>query len=139
MAQSPRTLARLLAIVWCTAYPLATAACARHNAVAQSAPEPAPEARVPVTLRVTNSNWSDVRIYVVRGAMWVRLGLVTTNSTVEFSIPADFLTQAGNVTLVANPVAGSGSWTTPLPDITPCDEFELVIENYLQYSHLVVR
>jgi hypothetical protein len=139
MTQSPMTLARLLAIAWCTAYPLATAACARHHAVAQSAPEPAPEARVPVTLRVTNSNWSDVRIYVVRGAMWVRLGLVTTNSTVEFSIPADFLTQAGNVTLVANPVAGSGSWTTPLPDITPGDEFELVIENYLQYSHLVVR
>ena len=139
MTQSPMTLARLLAIAWCAAYPLATATCARQRAAAQSTPEPAPEARVPVTLRVTNSNWSDVRIYLVRGAMWVRLGIVTTNSTVEFSIPVDLVTQAGNVTLVANPVAGSGSWTTPLPSVTPGDEFELVVENYLQYSHLVVR
>jgi len=133
------TLARLLAIAGCAAYPLATAACARPRAAAQSTPQPAPEVRVPVTLRVTNSNWSDVRIYLVRGAMWVRLGIVTTNSTVEFSIPVDLVTQAGNVTLVANPVAGSGSWTTPLPSVTPGDEFELVVENYLQYSHLVVR
>jgi hypothetical protein len=133
------TLARLLAIAWCAAYPLATAACARQRSAAPSTPEPAPEVRVPVTLRVTNSNWSDVRIYLVRGAMWVRLGIVTTNSTVEFSIPVDLVTQAGNVTLVANPVAGSGSWTTPLPSVTPGDEFELVVENYLQYSHLVVR
>jgi len=139
MTQSPMTLARLLAIAWCAAYPLATAACARQRAAAQSTPQPAPEVRVPVTLRVTNSNWSDVRIYLVRGAMWVRLGIVTTNSTVEFSIPVDLVTQAGNVTLVANPVAGSGSWTTPLPSVTPGDEFELVVENYLQYSHLVVR
>jgi hypothetical protein len=133
------TLGRLLAIAWCAAYPLATAACARHRSAAQATPEPTPEARVPVTLRVTNSNWSDVRIYLVRGAMRVRLGIVTTNSTVEFSIPVDLLTQAGNVTLVANPVAGSGSWTTPPPGVTPGDEFELVVENYLQYSHLVVR
>jgi hypothetical protein len=49
------------------------------------------------------------------------------------------LTQAGSVSLVANPVAGAGSWTTPLPGVTPGDEFELVVENYLQYSHLVVR
>jgi hypothetical protein len=58
---------------------------------------------------------------------------------VEFTIPGDLLSQAGNVTLVATPVAGSRSWTTPLPGVTPGDEFELVVENYLQYSHLVVR
>jgi hypothetical protein len=139
MTQSPILLARLLAIAWCATYPLATAACARHRSAAQSPRDPAPELRVPVTLRVTNSNWSDVRIYLVRGALWVRLGMVTTNSTAEFTIPADLLTQAGSVSLVANPVAGAGSWTTPLPGVTPGDEFELVVENYLQYSHLVVR
>jgi hypothetical protein len=139
MTQAPILLARLLAIAWCATYPLATAACARHRSAAQSPPDPAPELRVPVTLRVTNSNWSDVRIYLVRGALWVRLGMVTTNSTAEFTIPADLLTQAGSVSLVANPVAGAGSWTTPLPGVTPGDEFELVVENYLQYSHLVVR
>ena len=82
--------------------------------------------------------WSDVRIYVVRGAMWLRLGTVTTNSTVDFTIPVDYLSGAGTVTLVADPVAGR-PWTTPLPAISAGDEFELVVENFLQYSHLMVR
>src|SRR6058998_3824909 len=97
-----------------------------------------PGAATPVALRVTNSNWSDVRIYVVRGAMWLRLGTVTTNSTVDFTIPVDYLSGAGTVTLVADPVAVR-PWTTALPVISPGDEFELVVENFLQYSHLVVR
>lgn len=136
-----RTVVPLLAVACCALSPLTTTGCARHRPVATtptadstSAPAPAP-----VTLRVTNSNWSDVRIYLTRGAMWVRLGLVTTNNTVEFTVPVEFVTSTGNVTLVADPVAGRRSWTTPLPAIMPGDEFELVVESFLQYSHLVVR
>jgi hypothetical protein len=146
MAQSPKMLARAFAVVWCAAVPLATARCARHKPAAPApAPSPtlasdtAPLTRAPVTLRVTNSNWSDVRIYLVRGTMWVRLGIVTTNSTIEFTIPADLLSGATSVTLVADPVAATGRWATALPVISPGDEFELVVETYLQYSHLVVR
>src|SRR5438128_3093462 len=144
MTQSPIRLARLLAIAWCALHPFASSGCARHQpdaAAAASPPTPATpaaEPRLPVALRVTNSNWSDVRIYVVRGAMWLRLGTVTTNSTVDFTIPVDYLSGAGTVTLVADPVAGR-PWTTPLPVISAGDEFELVVENFLQYSHLVVR
>ena len=140
MTQSPIRFVRLLAIAWCAVHPLATTGCARHKTDARAAASaPAPEPRLPIALRVTNSNWSDVRIYVARGTMWLRLGTVTTNSTVDFTIPADFLSGAGNVTLVADPVAGRGRWTTPLPAISEGDEFELVVENFLQYSHLVVR
>ncbi len=141
MTQSPIRLARLVAIAWCAFHPLASTGCARHKpdaAAAASLPAPA-EPRLPVALRVTNSNWSDVRIYVVRGTMWTRLGTVTTNSTVDFTIPADFLSGSGSVSIVADPVAGRARWTTPLPAISEGDEFELVVENFLQYSHLVVR
>jgi len=139
MMQSPIRFVRLLAIAWCAVHPLASTGCARHKTDATAAaPAPAPEPRLPVALRVTNSNWSDVRIYVVRGAMWLRLGTVTTNSTVDFTIPVDYLSGAGTVTLVADPVAGR-PWTTPLPAISEGDEFELVVENFLQYSHLMVR
>ena len=138
-----RTVVPLLAVACGVLAPLTTTGCARHRPVATtpstdstSAPSPAPE---PVTLRVTNSNWSDVRIYLTRGAMWMRLGLVTTNNTVEFIVPVEFVTSPGTVTLVADPVAGRRSWTTTLPAITPGDEFELVVESFLQYSHLVVR
>jgi hypothetical protein len=137
MTQSPTFPLRLSVIAWCVVHPLATVGCARHQSAAASAT--AVEPRSPIPLRVTNSNWSDVRIYVVRGTLRVRLGTVTTNSTVDFTIPADFLSGAGNVTLLATPVAGSGSWSTPLPAISTGDEFELVVENVLQYSHLVVR
>ena len=137
MTQSPTFPLRLSVIAWCVVHPLATVGCARHQSAAPSATPVEP--RSPVALRVTNSNWSDVRIYVVRGALRVRLGTVTTNSTVDFTIPADFLSGAGNVTLLATPVAGSGSWSTPLPATSTGDEFELVVEDVLQYSHLVVR
>ena len=140
MTRSRILFVRLLAIAWCVGHPLATAGCARHKTdAALAAPAPAPEPRVPVALRVTNSNWSDVRIYVVRGTMWLRLGTVTTNSTVDFTIPADFLSGAGSVSIVADPVAGRTSWKTPLPAVSAGDEFELVVENFLQYSHLMVR
>jgi hypothetical protein len=134
-----RTVVPLLAVAWCVVSPLTTAGCARQRSGATTPAVDSSAARDAVTLRVTNSNWSDVRIYLTRGAMWVRLGLVTTNSTVEFTVPAEFVTSPGNVTLVADPVGGRRTWTTTLPAITPGDEFELVVESFLQYSHLVVR
>lgn len=134
-----RTVVPLLAVAWCVVFPLMTAECARHRPVATTPAGDSTTARDPVTLRVTNSNWSDVRIYLTRGATWVRLGLVTTNSTVEFTVPVEFVTSSGNVTLVADPIAGRRPWTTTLPAVMPGDEFELVVESFLQYSHLVVR
>ena len=129
----------LLAAAWCVVSPLTTAGCARQRPVATTPAADSSAAREPVTLRVTNSNWSDVRIYLTRGATWVRLGLVTTNSTVEFTVPVEFVTASGNVTLVADPVAGRRPWATAFPAVMPGDEFELVVESFLQYSHLVVR
>jgi len=134
-----RTVVPLLAVACVAVSPLTTTGCARHRPAATTPSADSTSAREPVTLRVTNSNWSDVRIYLTRGAMWVRLGLVTTNSTVEFTVPVEFVTSTGNVTLVADPVAGRRPWTTPLPAVMPGDEFELVVESFLQYSHLVVR
>src|SRR2546428_9476862 len=124
MTRSPILFVRLLAIAWCVAHPLAVAGAARHKTDGSlAAPAPAPESRLPVALRVTNSNWSDVRIYVVRGAMWLRLGTVTTNSTVDFTIPVDYLSGAGTVTLVADPVAGR-PWATPPPGISAGAEIQ---------------
>ena len=134
-----RTVVPLLAVAWCVVSPFTTAGCARQRPVATTPAADSTAARGPVTLRVTNSNWSDVRIYLTRGATWVRLGIVTTNSTVEFTVPAEFVASPGGVTLVADPVAGRRPWTTTLPAVMPGDEFELVVESFLQYSHLVVR
>ena len=141
MSQARSSVARLLMIAWWVAAALAPAlagvGCARKRATADQAP--APENTLPATLHVSNSNWSDVRIYLVRGGSWLRLGLVTTNGAADFEIPPDFLRQAGNVTLVASPVGGRTVYSTSLAGIMPGDELELVVEGFLQYSHLVVR
>src|SRR2546430_10255984 len=65
--------------------------------------------------------------------MWLRLGTVTTNSTVDFTIPVDYLSGAGTVTLVADPVAGR-PWATPLPVISAGGEIELLLGKFLPYS-----
>ena len=139
MTQTPMGLVRVAAIAWCAAHPLASSACASHKAPHDAAPPPAPSRVEPVTLRVTNANWSDVRIYLVRSGMWLRLGLVTSYSSAEFTVPPDFTGQSGSVIVVARPVAGRGSWSQELNGILPGDELELSVENLLQYSHLVVR
>ena len=121
---------------------VAGAGCASHKPTTTPAAAPdtaAPATRAPVVLHVANSNWADVRVYLVRGAMWVRLGLVSTNGTADFTIPVDFVGQSGSVTLVAYPVASTSAWTSPITSVTPGDELELVVESFLQYSHLVVR
>src|SRR2546426_6237699 len=96
MSQARSSAARLLMIAWCVAAALAPAlagvGCARKRATADQAA--APENALPATLHVSNSNWSDVRIYLVRGGSWLRLGLVTTRSeehTSELQSPCNLV------------------------------------------------
>src|SRR5207247_1258338 len=69
MSQARSRVARLLMVAWSVAAALAPAlagvGCARKRATADQAP--APENALPATLHVSNSSWSDVRIYLVRG------------------------------------------------------------------------
>ena len=57
-----------------------------------------------VTVRVTNDNWSNMRIYVVetasQGLRW-RLGTVTSLSTASFELPAHLGGELGDLVLVA--------------------------------------
>ena len=137
MMHTSKGLVRVVAVAWCAAHPLASSACASHKAHPDAAATPGQ--REPVTLRVTNANWSDVRIYLLRSGMWLRLGLVTSHSSAEFTVPPDFAGQSGSVLVVARPLAGWGSWSQELTGIVPGDDLELTVENLLQYSHLVVR
>ncbi len=137
MVQAPLKLVRLLAIAWCAASPFAGSACASRKARPSETVSPAP--RVPVTLHVSNANWSDIRIHIVRAGMWTRIGLVTSGNSAVFDIPPDLIGQGGGVTLVVSPVAGRTTFTTPLNGVMPGDVLELTVENLLQFSHLVVR
>jgi len=137
MPHAAINLVRLLTIAGALLPPGAGAACAGRPV--DSADVAAVRPWGPATLRVTNANWSEVRIYLVRAGAQLRLGSVTSNSTAVFEIPPDYLGQSGSVTLIADPVAGRAAYSTALIGIGPGDELELFVENLLQFSYLVVR
>ena len=70
----------------------------------------------PVTVRVTNDNWSDMRIYVVETAThhfrW-RIGSVTSLSTASFEIPDHLGAELGHLVLVAEAIGSRGRQLTP--------------------------
>lgn len=129
-------LVRLVAIAGSIAHPFAGAGCGSRRA--QSDDVAPARARGPATLLVRNSHWSDVRVYLVRAGMPLRLGSVTSQSSGVFEIPADFLGESGSVMLVASPVGGRASYSTPLHGVSSGDALELTVENLLQFSRLVV-
>ena len=135
MTHTPARFLQLVVIGCCAAHPLVSAACRSGHAPGTT---PAP-LQLPATLHVYNANWSDVRIYLTRGGMLLRLGSVTSQNSAVFEIPADVLNEAASVTLVASPLAGRESFSTLLTGIRPGDELELTVENLLPQSHLVVR
>ena len=72
---------------------------------AETQEEGAPAAQnEPVTVRVTNNSWSDMRIYVVETATvrspW-RIGTVTALSRARFEIPDHLRAELGHLVLVA--------------------------------------
>jgi hypothetical protein len=135
MAHTPARFLHLVVIGCCAAHPLVSAAC-RSGRARGTTPAPL---QLPATLHVYNANWSDVRIYLARGGLLMRLGSVTSQASADFEIPADVLNEAASVTLVASPLAGRESFSTLLTGIRPGDELELTVENLLPHSHLVVR
>ena len=49
---------------------------------------PAPPMQADARVEVTNNNWSDMRVYIARGGMTVRLGTVTSMRTASLRSPA---------------------------------------------------
>ncbi|OLD96314.1 MAG: hypothetical protein DMD31_01560 [Gemmatimonadetes bacterium] len=135
MTYTPARFLQLVVIGCCAAHPLVSAAC-RSGRARDTTPAPL---QLPATLHVYNANWSDVRIYLTRGGLVMRLGSVTSQNSAVFEIPPDVLNEAASVTLVASPLAGRESFSTLLTGVRPGDELELTVENLLPHSHLVVR
>src|SRR5437763_6406 len=78
-----RTVVPLLAVAWCVVFPFATAECARHRPVATTPAADSTPAHDPGTLRGTNSNGADVRMYPTLAAPLARRGPGSSHRTVE--------------------------------------------------------
>jgi hypothetical protein len=96
-----------------------------------------PESRT--TLLVSNNNWSDMVIYLVRGSTRSRLGSVSSMGTARFAI-SDAMTGGGygEIRVMADPIGSDRTWTSPVIDIVPGSQVELTVQNHLATSHFAV-
>jgi hypothetical protein len=68
---------------------------------------PAPDPNMAVPVEIENHFMGDVTIYLVRGNLRQRLGMVTALGTATFSFPWRWLSHSGSSRLMAYPVAGA--------------------------------
>lgn len=76
----------------------------------EGASTPAPDPDTPVPVEVESHFQGDVTIYLVRGSLRQRLGMVTALGTGTFSFPWRWLAASGNSRLMVYPIAGAGSY-----------------------------
>jgi hypothetical protein len=131
--RTPGQLARLLATAFVTSVAVATAGCASGRVYSYDAP--AGVGVRSMALRVTNDNWHDVTIYLLRdgGAMPTRIGAVSgLNSRVlRLRHPP-----AGWIRLMIRPIGSQASFTTNQVVVEPGQVMVLRVQNHLAYSSL---
>lgn len=98
----------------------------------------APEGQT--TLVVENNNWSDMVIYVTRGASRTRIGSVTSMRTATFRITDSMAGGGyGEVRIIADPVGTDRTYTSPVINIVPGSQVQLRLQNNVQVSSFSVR
>jgi hypothetical protein len=97
----------------------------------------APESQT--TLIVQNNNWSDMVIYLARGPSRARLGSVTSMATAKFKI-SDAMSGGGygDVRIIADPIGGNRTYTSPVINIVPGSQVEIRLQNNIQISSFSV-
>lgn len=90
-------------------------------------------------LQVSNNNWSDMNVYVVRGAMRQRLGTVGSLTTSKFKLPRYIFTSPDPVQLVADPIGGARPYMSPPLLVNPGAVVEWRLENNVNLSSAFIR
>lgn len=91
-----------------------------------------------VPLRVTNNNFQDMTIYVVRDGQRARLGAVTATSGATFLLTERHLGQQGRVQLVADPLGTVGTLSTETFIVKLGQRVEWTIESDVRRSSLAI-
>lgn len=137
--KAPTTLAKLLLIAVITG--AATTGCATAGPSPSSGVEPHQQSAV----RIRNNNWSDVKVYLVpaSGGMPVRLGMVTSMTTLRIPLRGRVRTELlaqGSLRFLLKPLGNpGGGYTTHSVLMTVGDVMSLTVANQLRLSTLVVR
>jgi hypothetical protein len=115
--------------------PLLFTACATGGAQGKKS-EVTPQPELPVSVMVTNYNWSDVTVYAVQGGARSRLGTVVTNGTRTFTLPRSFSHIAGEIRLLADPIGPLGGFDSGPILLVPGQQVALSLMEQLPVSHV---
>lgn len=125
--RTPKTLAAAVAAL------LAMGACA------PAAQQPdGPSAAPTSTVRVTNNNWADMNVFVVRNGMRVRLGTVTSLNTTTFRVPSAATRGVTQVRIVADPIGSSRGYVSEVLQLYPGQQVAMTVQNAIQMSSVAV-
>ena len=92
----------------------------------------------PITVKVRNNGWLDMRVYaVVDGNRW-RLGTAHTGQLLTIEVPRYLQTGIVPFQLVAYPIGGSGVAATEQLLLSPGDQVDWQLENYLAFSTVFI-
>lgn len=90
------------------------------------------------TVRVTNNNWADMVVYVVRSSMRVRIGTVTSMNTQNLQIPSSAVRGGSSVRLQISPIGSREQFLTPPIQVSPGQRIDFQIQNHLAISSVAV-
>jgi len=92
----------------------------------------------PITVKVRNNGWLDMRVYAVaHGNRW-RLGTAHTGQPLIVEIPRHLQGGIVPLQLVAYPIGGSGVAATEQLLLSPGDQVDWRLENYLAFSTVFI-
>ncbi len=91
-----------------------------------------------VILQVKNFNWSDVTVYMLRGGVRTRLGMVTSMGEALFRLPGAMFASSPNVRLILDPIGSPLAFTTDPIYAQPGQFVQMNVENYLPLTNWAV-
>lgn len=91
-------------------------------------------------VRVTNHNWLDMHVYVIRdGGPRRSIGVVSSFQSAELAFPLGALDSATRVRVVADPIGARGVYVSPEVIASPADDVILTLQNSLPLSFMTVQ
>lgn len=88
----------------------------------------------PVSVQVTNQNWSDVHAYVLVGGQRQSLGVITTTNSRTFELSPQMLMGQRGVTFIGLPIGSRLAYVSEELLVAPGDRVVWTIHNNLQQS-----
>ena len=133
------TTLRAMAAVLAVAGLLGACAPARtHNGGGLSFLEESSPRKRPTTIKVTNNNWANVNVFILRGGTRYRLGMVTSMATTVFRLPEVAVLSQGDVRLMVDPIGSDQPYLTQPLVVNPGDKVEFNVQNQLSISSVSI-